>query len=41
MDPEEDSWMINEARDSRNLRGTGTTNKSWNKKEVAKRSQIA
>jgi hypothetical protein len=40
MDPEEDSWLTNEGRDSRNLRGNGTTNKRWNKKEVAKRDEV-
>lgn len=39
MDPEEDPWLINEGRDTRNLRGNANFNKRWNKKEVAKREE--
>lgn len=39
MDPEEDPWMINEGRDTRNLHGDGASNKRWNKKEMAKRGE--
>lgn len=39
MDPEEDPWMINEGRDTRNLHGDGASNKRWNKKEMAKREE--